>query len=159
MINTIGKAFEGIINNRLEIFLLETKQLNNIQFGFTKGKNTTDAIQKVLNHINTAKEEQKYIALVCLDIEGAFDNVWWTKILLQLRIKKIPKKIYMQIKSYFTNRTTIIRNTNDGTEISKKATKGCPQGTKISPLLWRILIDDLDKLETEQIKLQHSQTT
>lgn len=106
MLNGIGKLYEGIINNILENFLTQTNQVNEIQFGFRRGKNTIQAIKKVINHINTAKEDDKYVKLACLD------NAWWTQILLQLKIKNTPRKLYKSIKSYFTNRKTSMTYTN-----------------------------------------------
>lgn len=35
----------------------------------------------------------------------------------------------------------------------RTAEKGCPHGSKLSPTLWKILFDDLAKLETNNIKI------
>ena len=53
------------------------------------------------------------IALVSLDVQGAFDAAWWPGILKELRECKCPKNIYELPKSYFNQRSAVMA-TNTG---------------------------------------------
>jgi len=50
----------------------------------------------------------KVIALVSLDVKGAFDAAWWPGILKKLRACGCPKNLYAPTKSYFTQRTATL---------------------------------------------------
>lgn len=151
MINVIGKIFEGVLVNKLEKHLEETNSLNQIQYGFTKKKSTIQAIQKVLKHIENSREHGNYTVLIALDIEGAFDHAWWPQILYEINEMNTPINLYRVIESYFQNRQIQLHYVN-GT-ITETAQMGCPQGSKIAPLLWKILINDIEKLQDNEINI------
>jgi hypothetical protein len=44
------------------------------------------------------------IAILSLDVQGAFDAAWWLGILIELRECKCPKYLYKLTMSYFTQR-------------------------------------------------------
>lgn len=81
MINTIGKLYEAIITNKIEERINENGGFNETQYGFTKKKNTIQAIKKIISIIEENKSNEYYQTLILLDIEGAFDNAWWPHLL------------------------------------------------------------------------------
>lgn len=76
MINTIGKLYEAILTNKIEEHINENGGFIETQYGFTKKKNTLQAIKKIINTIEENKANEYYQTLILLDIEGAFDNAW-----------------------------------------------------------------------------------
>jgi len=52
--------------------------------------------------------EGDVIALVSLDVQGAFDVALWPAILKEIRDCGSPKNLYKLTKSYFTQRTAIL---------------------------------------------------
>ncbi|KAH9416497.1 hypothetical protein DERP_014546 [Dermatophagoides pteronyssinus] len=89
-------------------------------------------------------DNKSFAFMVSLDIKGAFDSARYDIILQRLRNFEIPPNIYAVIVDYFKDRIVELPLLN--VMVSKRVTGGCPQGGKISPLLWNVLLDDLLKL-------------
>ena len=83
--------------------------------------------------------ECKYVLAIFLDIKGAFDNVWWLSVLYELKRKRCPKNIYKLIKDYLSERKVLIRDGVNG--VTRKISKGCPQGSVLGPTLSNLIID------------------
>jgi hypothetical protein len=71
----IGKCLESLVVERLKTFLEITGQIPPQQFGFTAGRATVDAIQKVTESVTRDRTLGNKCCLVALDIAGAFDNL------------------------------------------------------------------------------------
>jgi hypothetical protein len=50
----------------------------------------------------------QYVALISLDLKGAFDTAWWPTILILLKTLKCPRNLYNLCVSYFNERSTIL---------------------------------------------------
>ena len=75
--------------------------------------------------------DKKYVIFV--DMEGAFDNLWWPTILA--RLVRAKCNIHLKVvKSYFKNRKVIVQNKMK--TYARKMQKGCPQGSIIRPAAW-----------------------
>ena len=102
-------------------------------YGFRPNKNTHKAVSQALRYINDGYQD-----IVDIDLKGFFDEVDHS-ILLQL--------IYNKIKCPYTLR--LIRKwLRAPIQINgkmHKRRKGVPQGSPFSPLLYNILLDELDK--------------
>jgi len=89
LLNMVGKLFESIIKGRLEDHLIIKNKLSNHQFGFRKGKSTTDAISTVMNVANEAMAGQYYrrkmCAVITIDVANAFNSAKWDKIMVAMR--------------------------------------------------------------------------
>jgi hypothetical protein len=76
-----AKIFEKIVRRKLE------ENLNPLhsphQFGFSKGKSSTDALHRLTSKITGSRS--KYVATLFFDIKGAFDNLWWPGLIQHLR--------------------------------------------------------------------------
>ena len=76
-----------------------------------------------------------------INISGAFDGVWWPSVLYNLQNRNCPRNIYRLIQSYLSDREAEI--TSNTARISKKVSKGCPQGSILGPQLWNIIFDEI----------------
>ena len=110
---------------RLKSFLETTGLIPPQQFGFTAGRSTVDAIQRVIESVTRGRTLGTKCCLVVLDIAGAFDNTWHPALLVKLREQKCPSNIYHIIKDFLLNRKAFIRIGD--TESSKQVTKGIPR--------------------------------
>jgi len=76
-------------------------------------------------------EQKKCTSVDNLDVRGAFDAAWWPIILGNLKELKCPKNLYNMLRSYFSNRTALLRGNT--IEIEKPFTMECPHGSCSGP--------------------------
>jgi hypothetical protein len=86
--------------------------------------------------VQDSLNDGQYVALISLDVKGAFDAVWWHSILITLKTLKCPRNLYNLCVSYFNNRSAILL-LNSSME-QRKISKGCPQGSASGPGLWNL---------------------
>ena len=88
---------------------------------------------------------------IFVDIEGAFNNLWWPSLFEELRKMRCPRDLYRCFQDYFRKRRVTY---NDGkVNITRSLTKGCPQGSVCGPILWDISFEPVLRalLECEHI--------
>ena len=142
LLSVIGKLFEKLLVMRLSSTALAPDRISSRQFGFMQKRSTEDAIVELRQIVTECTS--RYLLALLFDVKGAFDNVLHAIILHHLKTSDCPRNIYNVMLSYFENRTVKIAWGDQ--EISKRATKGCPQGSVIGPPCWNISFDPL--LET-----------
>ena len=137
----MGKILEKLMGDRLSYYLESTNQLSNNQYGFRKQKSTIHAIHHVLDKAKLILNNRKVGVIVSLDVEGAFDNAWWPKIIQILLAKRCSKNLILLVRDYFNDRKVTLPLC--GVKVDKTISRGCPQGSACGPLLWNILYNDL----------------
>ncbi|KAL0278094.1 UNVERIFIED_CONTAM: hypothetical protein PYX00_000003 [Menopon gallinae] len=132
-----GKVYEHLLRDRIDKHLEEKSPINQRQYGFRAGRSTTDAIMEMVKYVRTSPDT--YVCTLFLDIQGAFDNAWWPLVLHRLRRSGCPRNLYEVVRDYFRCRTTHI--TGNEFIVSRKASRGCPQGSILGPTFWNIVMD------------------
>ena len=131
LLDTGGKVLEKLLINRINHHVYSPGHINENQYGFRPQKSTIDAAMVVKEFVEDSLAEGDVIALVSLDVQGAFDAAWWPAILKEMRDCGSPKNLYKLTKIYFTQRTAILA-TNSIT-MEKKLIRGYPQGSCSAP--------------------------
>lgn len=90
LLPVMGKIVEKLINKRLNDQI--QAKLTGKQYGFTRGKSTLDAVDNLL--VWNALREETYAITSFLDISGAFDNLAWPA--LQVDLESIGASIHMR---------------------------------------------------------------
>jgi hypothetical protein len=80
--------------------------------------------------------------MLYIDISGVFDNVLYTRLLDNLRKRKILDIIIRWVTSFLRERTTTIKVLEGESELFDIEI-GIPQGSPISPILFLFFIADL----------------
>ena len=79
-----------------------------------------------------------------LDIKGAFDHAHHPTLIIALYNKGCPIILIKLIFNFLTNRKACFYL--NGSTLSTPVTKGCPQGSILSPLLWNVYVDEIFRL-------------
>lgn len=158
LISTFAKIFEKLIYSRLYSFFEKSNILSNMQFGFLKGKSTSDAIATLTEYVYSSLDESLPCLTVFLDLTKAFDTVNHKLLLKKLKrygIRGIPLTL---LKSYINNRKQQVKINN---RLSKEGTLSCgvPQGTILGPLFFIIYINDMLKLKLKGKILSYADDT
>ena len=140
--NTILKILERILNDRLQWFC-ETKGLiPKSFFGFRRGRSCYDCLSILRTDIAIAKLKKKYLGLLSLDLQSAYDGVCLEKLIEVLKFKGIPPSFLKFIYNLINDRELF--GQFGGIEIGSKITnKGLPKGSILSPILFNLYISDI----------------
>jgi len=108
LLSCIDKILEKFFATRITKFLGKNKILTPKQFGYTENKSTTDLLIEVNELITTGLNEGKYIGIVLVDLQKAFDTFDQKILLKKCYNLGLRGKIYHVLKSYLKNRRTIV---------------------------------------------------
>ena len=98
--------------------------------------------------LHEAKDQKKNAIVVLYDLSSPFDTVCHETLLTKLQMYGLTEHSVKWIRSYLENRIQMV---TVGGEVSSTQyiTLGTPQGSRLSPLLFPILLADMD-LWTDQ---------
>ena len=138
------KIFEKVIRKKVVQFM-ETYQLfNPSQHGFRAGRSCLSQLLSHYDRILELLEEGVNVDVIYLDFAKAFDKVDFGVTLKKLNDMGIKGKVGSWIYSFLTNRTqTVLVNQCRSQQAEVKS--GVPQGSVLGPLLFLVLIGDIDK--------------
>lgn len=138
LIPTMGKVYERIIMTRIMMNYKESKLDSTHQFGFKPGLSTEDAFLRFRDGVVS---DRRYVAALFVDIEGAFDNLWWEAIISRLLRAGCSSCLVDVVRSYLQKREMTI--SSQFNKISRYMERGCPQGSIIGPIAWNLCMDVL----------------
>ncbi|EPS26195.1 hypothetical protein PDE_01131 [Penicillium oxalicum 114-2] len=142
LLNTLGKAIETIIANRLSYLADVHHLLPSRHTGGRKLTSTEHAMHLLLQRIHQAWSEGKVATLLLLDVSGAYDNVSPERLLHNLRKRAIDRRIIAWITSFLCDRTTTLKLL-EFTAPSTPIQTSIPQGSPVSPILYLFYNADL----------------
>ena len=137
-----SKIFSILLDNRLRDWSEKSNILTDYQYGFRKGKSTTDCIF-VLNSIidKVIKQEKKKLYCSFIDFRKAFDVVYRNGIWLKMLKYGISNKFTNMLqKIYEKVRCVKVQGCKTDFFESKSGVK---QGEPLSPLLFLFFINDV----------------
>ncbi len=138
------KIFEKVVRNYIVKFLEENNLYNISQHGFRNGRS---CLSQLLSHYDKILEilaSGSNVDTVYLDFAKAFDKVDHGILLKKLSLLGIRGKLLEWIKSFLSSRKQMVL-VNGVLSDPASVTSGVPQGSVIGPLLFLVLIGDIDK--------------
>ena len=109
LLNTMIKVLTAILTEQLMYYAEEHNLLPANHFGGRKGRTATDAVHLLVYNIKGAWRKGKVMAVLFLDIEGAFlnaDNAQLTRNLLK---RRVPVKLVEFVANMLKDRSTTIK--------------------------------------------------
>ncbi|KAJ9137654.1 Endonuclease/exonuclease/phosphatase [Pleurostoma richardsiae] len=142
LLNTLGKALEAIVANRLAYLADAHGLLPSRHTGGRKLASTDHAIHFLLQRIHQAWADDKVASLLLLDVSGAYDNVSRERLLHNLRQRRVSPAIVSWVASFLSDRSTTLK-LQEYTAPSTPIQTGIPQGSPVSPILYLFYNADL----------------
>ena len=118
-------------------------QLHWDQFGALQGSSTVDALVYFLHKLySTTDKAGAHIRAVLVDYQKAFDHLNHQIIINKLEQLRVPEFLVEWIASFLSGRHQRVKLGNNSSEFVA-VNGGVPQGTKLGPLLFLCMIDNL----------------
>jgi len=151
MSSCLLKLFEKMINERLVWWLEHNQIINGSQYGFRMNRSSTDSLALLVTEIGKQFYKKSHLAALFLDIKGVYDNVLPEVLINKLIELKIPNSIIFFIYNLVSERH--VHFINCPGNISRPTCKGLPQGSVLSPTLFTIYINSIDKHLIPEVKI------
>ena len=132
--------------NRIVSFVNKHNLLSSSQFGFQKGKSTTDALLNVIEGVYDKLNDSKHVLALSVDLSKAFDTVSHSILIQKLfryGIRGLPLR---WIESYLLNRNQCVRIGSKFSR-SKIIKTGVPQGSILGPLFFLLYVNELPDIQ------------
>ena len=139
----IGKLIEKILTARIYKFLLAHNLYDPNQEGFIPKRNTVRYLNRLVNGIKS--DIQKKLTTLCIfvDFEKAFDSIWKAGLIVKMHKLGIKGKILNLINDFLVNRKVTINVNGVIGQLRQSSEVGLPQGSALSPILFRIYLMDM----------------
>ena len=106
LVSCFSKLVTGVLNNRIKKWAENSDILSDSQFGFRKGRSTTDAIFVLNSIIQKVLKEKGRLFCAFIDLKKAFDSVYlnglWYRLFklgLNGKMLRIIKDMYNKVKT------------------------------------------------------------
>ena len=120
------------------------------QFGTVPGSSTTEALVSMIHAWNSATDGNgATVRVVLFDFKKAFDLIDHQILIRKLNTYDIPEMVISWITDFLTSRKQRVKLGHDCLSEWGLVPAGVPQGTKLGPWLFIVLINELDVPTTD----------
>ena len=141
---------------RLDKYFASSGMVDMYQEGFTKNRNTIRYLNRLNLHIKSGKESGNTVIGLFLDFEKAFDSVWKKALMVKLFDHGVNGVFLGLVNTFLFSRKVSLKVNSFSGPSRKTGEYGLPQGSVLSPLLFKFYVSDL--LSTLQLSNQSVNT-
>ena len=128
------KLFERAIEQRLRSHLKQIGFINKHQSGFRRAKSTNDDLFRLSQSIKDSFNGGEHVVAAFLDVEKAFDNVWYDGLGYKIFMQDLPTKMTCWLSDFQVGR--VIQVNVNGFMFNKINPKqGVSQSSVLSPYI------------------------
>ncbi|XP_045122669.1 uncharacterized protein LOC123511112 [Portunus trituberculatus] len=142
LLSCIGKLLERLVNTRLTWWLEANNKLVEEQCGFRPHRSTLDLLGQIEYHICDTYCQRQVMTALFLDLEDAFDSAPHEGIVYKLALMGITGTTLAWVRDFLTSRSFQVA-VGASLSPSQGIHCGVPQGSILSPLLFNVLLSDL----------------
>ena len=142
--NILSKVYSQILLNRMTKWADMHDVMNNAQFGYQKGKSTTDCIFILHSIISKLLSSKQKLYCVFIDFEKAFDKIDRLKLWHKLILENVSSKMVRALQAMYSTVKACIRH-NQSYSAFIDAKFGVKQGDPSSPLIFMMFINDINQ--------------
>lgn len=147
LLETAGKLYEKIINNRLRQYL-EDNNLNNLyQHSYRQKRGTQTATALLYEKIANSQINRQQCSVIFRDVSKAFDKVWHPGLKERILQLHLPRCFTALLCNFLDERQAAIKIDDDIGE-TFPLLSGVPQGSALSPLLCNIYVANIGQLDS-----------
>lgn len=139
----VTKIFERVVRSKITKHMEDNGLYNAGQHGFRAGRSCLSQLLDHYDRILVELEEGKNVDVIYTDFAKAFDKCDHGIIAHKLKEKGISGKIGRWIYNFLSNRKQVVA-VNGELSARSVVKSSVPQGTVLAPLLFLILISDID---------------
>ena len=140
---TFSKILEAVVKRQLTFQMEALGVLPTTQHGFREDHSVTTAAATLEHDIKAALCRGKKAGVVYLDLSAAFDMIDSDIIVERLKIYGATQRVCKWVKSYLTGRMQYVHYQGRDSDLIDNSV-GAPQGSVLSPLLFLVLVADMD---------------
>jgi hypothetical protein len=105
LLDEVGKVLKRVVAARIEVHMSRMLPgLQEGQYGFRRGRSTTDAIVQARSLVDEAERRGWMTLAVSLDIVNAFNSLPWERIREALKFHPVPPYLQGVDRAYFRDR-------------------------------------------------------
>lgn len=145
LLETVGKVFERILNDRLRRHLEIQNLYHRKQHAYRKNRGTVTAISLAYETISRHQQNRAQCNVVMRDVSKAFDKVWHDGLKFKLCTLDMPRPITALLSDFLTRRTALIQ-VGAHTTSPFPLLCGVPQGSTLAPTLFSIYTSDIGEI-------------
>ena len=143
LLSVLSKIIEKLAAKQMVNYLAYHLLFDTNQSAYRKNHGCPTALLKVTDDLYQAMDKGEICILTLLDYSKAFNCANHNIILAKLKALGFSNQSLRWINSYLTGRSQTVK-THEGFSSWKKLSNGVPQGSILGPLLFTILLNDMN---------------
>lgn len=140
-----SKVIERVVYNQIYSYLEDNNLLSKRQFGFRRKSSTQHAVTILSDYVRQNMDKGLMTGAVFLDLKKAFDTVDHSRLLSKLPLYGIKNEELLWFESYLFDRQQFVLYNGYKSDV-QHISCGVPQGSILGPLLFNLLINDIDSV-------------